>query len=146
MTTQAVSIELAPRAVLGKKVKALRRSGIIPVNVYGAGMESRALQCEERTLLRALNAAGGEAGPTDAGDHRRGGHAIPGARRRHPVEPQDWRRVSRRLPFCIGLTLPPGTALQLTQIPLVNTGRSVTARSVNKQEDVHVHGFPQRIR
>ena len=62
MTTQAVSIELAPRAVLGKKVKALRRSGIIPVNVYGAGMESRALQCEERTLLRALNAAGGEAG------------------------------------------------------------------------------------
>jgi large subunit ribosomal protein L25 len=62
MTTQAVSIELEPRTVLGKKVKTLRRAGIIPVNIYGAGMESRAMQCEERPLLRALNAAGGEEG------------------------------------------------------------------------------------
>ena len=60
MTTQVVSIELEPRTVLGKKVKVLRRAGIIPVNIYGAGMESRAMQCEERALLKALNAAGGE--------------------------------------------------------------------------------------
>ena len=60
--TTAVRLELAPRAVLGKKVKTLRRAGIIPVNLYGAGMESRPLQCEERTLLHALNAAGGESG------------------------------------------------------------------------------------
>lgn len=62
MTTQVVSIELEPRVVLGKKVASLRRAGIIPVNLYGAGIESRALQCEERTLLRALSASGGEDG------------------------------------------------------------------------------------
>lgn len=61
-TVNAVNLELEPRAVLGKKVKILRRAGIIPVNLYGAGMESRALQCAERTLLQALNAAGGESG------------------------------------------------------------------------------------
>ncbi len=64
VVSPVVSIELEPRTVLGKKVKALRRSGIIPVNLYGAGIESRALQCEERTLLRTLNAAGGEQGGT----------------------------------------------------------------------------------
>ncbi|MXZ92169.1 MAG: hypothetical protein F4W95_06755 [Chloroflexi bacterium] len=62
MTTQAVSIELETRATLGKKVKALRRAGIVPVHLYGKGAESRALQCETRTLLRAISAAGGEFG------------------------------------------------------------------------------------
>lgn len=61
-TVTAVPLELEPRAVLGKKVKILRRAGIIPVNLYGAGMQSRPLQCAERTLLHALNAAGGESG------------------------------------------------------------------------------------
>lgn len=62
MTTQAVSIELETRATLGKKVKALRRAGIVPVHLYGKGVESRALQCETRTLLRAISNAGGEYG------------------------------------------------------------------------------------
>ena len=35
MTTEAVSLELDPREVLGKKVKKLRREGIIPVHLYG---------------------------------------------------------------------------------------------------------------
>ncbi len=62
MTTQAVSLELEPRETLGKKVKALRRSGIVPVHLYGRGIESRALQCEVRTLLRAISRSGGEFG------------------------------------------------------------------------------------
>ena len=62
MTTQAVSLELAPRETLGKKVKALRRSGIVPVHLYGRGVESRSLQCDTRTLLRAVSQAGGEYG------------------------------------------------------------------------------------
>ena len=62
MTTQAVSLELEARATLGKKVKALRRAGIVPVHLYGRGLESRALQCEVRTLLRAISQAGGEVG------------------------------------------------------------------------------------
>lgn len=60
MTTQAVSIELEPRETTGKKVKALRRDGTLPVHLYGRGVESRSLQCDTRTLLRAISRAGGE--------------------------------------------------------------------------------------
>ena len=58
MTTQAVKLEVNTREVLGKKVKRLRRTGTIPVHVYGPGVEPRALQCEQRTLVRALSQAG----------------------------------------------------------------------------------------
>src|SRR5882724_5826053 len=33
-----------PRTVLGKKVKKLRREGLVPANVYGKGLESTAIQ------------------------------------------------------------------------------------------------------
>lgn len=62
MTTQAASLELEPRETLGKKVKALRRAGIVPVHLYGRDTDSRPLQCEVRTLLRAISQAGGEYG------------------------------------------------------------------------------------
>ena len=42
MTTEAVSLDLTPREVLGKKVKQLRRAGIIPVHLYGRSVEPRA--------------------------------------------------------------------------------------------------------
>ncbi len=58
MTTESISLELEPRTVLGKKVKQLRRTGTIPVHLYGPGLESRPLQCENRQLLRALAQAG----------------------------------------------------------------------------------------
>ncbi|HZA23036.1 MAG TPA: 50S ribosomal protein L25 [Dehalococcoidia bacterium] len=59
MTTQAVKLELQPREILGKKVKQLRREGIIPVHLYGPDMEPRFLQCEHREVLRALARSGG---------------------------------------------------------------------------------------
>jgi large subunit ribosomal protein L25 len=59
MTTQAVKLELQPREILGKKVKQLRREGIIPVHLYGPDMEPRSLQCEHREVLRALARSGG---------------------------------------------------------------------------------------
>lgn len=60
MTThEAVKLELHPREVLGKKVKQLRREGIIPVHLYGPEMEPRSLQCEHREVLRALARTGG---------------------------------------------------------------------------------------
>ena len=58
MTTESINLELEPRTVLGKKVKQLRRVGTIPVHLYGPGVESRPLQCENRQLLRALAQAG----------------------------------------------------------------------------------------
>ena len=59
MTTQAIKLELEPRDVLGKKVKQLRRVGIIPVHLYGPGLDSKSLQCQAQKLIRALSLAGG---------------------------------------------------------------------------------------
>lgn len=58
MTTESISLELEPRVVLGKKVKQLRRTGTIPVHLYGPGIEPKPLQCEEKQLLRVLARAG----------------------------------------------------------------------------------------
>jgi len=39
-----LELSVIPRSVLGKRVRALRRGGLTPANVYGHGVESRALQ------------------------------------------------------------------------------------------------------
>ena len=59
MTTYPIEIELNPRELMGKKVGRLRRAGIVPVHLYGPGMESRALQCNASQLIRVLARAGG---------------------------------------------------------------------------------------
>lgn len=46
------------RDILGKKVRFLRRKGITPVNLYGHGIESTALQVETPALKKALAQAG----------------------------------------------------------------------------------------
>ena len=43
-----------PRTVTGKKVKALRRQGIIPAHLYGRGTESLALQTSTQTMISLL--------------------------------------------------------------------------------------------
>ena len=45
MAERAV-IVAAPRTVLGKKVKQLRRQGRLPANVYGKGIPSTALDLD----------------------------------------------------------------------------------------------------
>jgi len=59
MTTQAIKLALDPRDILGKKVKRLRKAGTIPVHLYGPGLESRPLQCDQSLLIRTLSQAGG---------------------------------------------------------------------------------------
>ena len=59
MTTNEVQIELDPRELMGKKVGRLRRTGIVPVHLYGPGMEPRALQCQASRLIQVLATAGG---------------------------------------------------------------------------------------
>ena len=59
MTTQAIQLDLELRVILGKKVKTLRKAGIIPVHLYGPGVDDKALQCDQPTLIRALSQAGG---------------------------------------------------------------------------------------
>ena len=53
-----VSLKLSPRTVTGKKVKTLRRKGIIPVHVYGTGADPLALQADALVLRRILPRVG----------------------------------------------------------------------------------------
>jgi large subunit ribosomal protein L25 len=64
MTTQSISLELSPREVTGKKVKRLRRDGVIPVHLYGPGVDVQPLQCETTKLVDVLVKAGGNTAVT----------------------------------------------------------------------------------
>jgi large subunit ribosomal protein L25 len=54
----AVSLVVQRRELVGKKVRRLRRQGVIPANVYGRGLESVPVQIEVRALRDVLIAAG----------------------------------------------------------------------------------------
>ena len=56
--SEGLSLDLQPRSQTGKKVNRLRRDGIIPVHIYGRGIDSRSLQCDLKTLLAVLRKAG----------------------------------------------------------------------------------------
>ncbi|MDA0263902.1 MAG: 50S ribosomal protein L25 [Chloroflexi bacterium] len=58
-TNNTIDIQLDPRELTGKKVGRLRRAGIVPVHLYGPGMEPRSLQCQASRLIKVLAAAGG---------------------------------------------------------------------------------------
>ncbi len=47
-----------PRTTLGKRVAKLRRSGVLPANVFGRGMESVAVQIETRAVRDLLRSHG----------------------------------------------------------------------------------------
>ncbi len=53
-----VRLDVDPRMVTGKKVKSLRRQGLIPAHLYGKGTESLALQASLPTISTLLRTAG----------------------------------------------------------------------------------------
>lgn len=53
-----IALQAQPRTVLGKKVRFLRRQGVIPVNVFGHAVESEALQVDALALQKAMSRAG----------------------------------------------------------------------------------------
>lgn len=53
-----VELQVAPREVLGKKVKRLRREGLTPANIYGHRVDSRAVQVSTDDLRHVLQQAG----------------------------------------------------------------------------------------
>lgn len=52
------TLSASPRTVLGKKVRRLRREGLLPANVYGRGIESTAIQLDGRAFRRVIRQAG----------------------------------------------------------------------------------------
>ncbi len=53
-----VELIAEPRSVTGKKVRFLRRKGIIPANIFGHNVSSRAIQVDARVLQKAMSSAG----------------------------------------------------------------------------------------
>ena len=54
----SITVELEPREVTGKKVKSLRRQGIIPAVIHDHGKESVVVQVEYQAMYKAFLAAG----------------------------------------------------------------------------------------
>lgn len=54
--TAEIVLQTQSRAVLGKRVKQLRRDGMVPGNVYGRGQESRAIQADLTEIERVFGA------------------------------------------------------------------------------------------
>jgi large subunit ribosomal protein L25 len=55
---ERLGLAVAPRQVLGKKVKSLRRQGITPANIYGHGVDSLAVQVPTHDLAHTIKVAG----------------------------------------------------------------------------------------
>ena len=53
-----IELTVASRTTLGKKVKALRRRGLAPANIYGHHVQSQAVEVDAVTLLRTLRSLG----------------------------------------------------------------------------------------
>lgn len=52
------SLSAKPRKLFGRKVKSLRRDGVIPGNVFGSRTKSVAIQIDQKELLKIIRAAG----------------------------------------------------------------------------------------
>ena len=53
-----IELQATNREILGKKVRFLRRQGIIPTHLLGHDVESVALQCDAAQLKKVLIQAG----------------------------------------------------------------------------------------
>ena len=121
MTTQAIALELDSREVLGKKVRQLRRAGIMPVHLYGPTVESRALQCETRTLTDALARAGATTPITVSIQGEEGTHlAFAREIQRHPLR-DDILHVD--------LVVVEASQPVVAQVPIILVGDSPGARA-----------------
>ena len=56
--SDAITLTVEPRATLGKKVKTIRREGLVPAVVYNFGKESSHVQADYQTLARVIKVAG----------------------------------------------------------------------------------------
>ena len=55
---ERMTLAAEPRAIVGKKVKQLRRGGKLPANVFGKGLDSKAIELDAREFSRILKAGG----------------------------------------------------------------------------------------
>lgn len=58
MGDNKITLNVSERTVFGKKVRGLRREGLVPIVVYGPGMEPKAVQAPYNELEKVVLAAG----------------------------------------------------------------------------------------
>lgn len=58
MSSDTITLKVTERKEFGKSVKALRRSGVVPANMYERGKDSIAVSVAFNEITRAYNAAG----------------------------------------------------------------------------------------
>ena len=139
MATEGVALELEPRETLGKKVKRLRREGIIPVHLYGPGVESRALQCQHQKLIQVLARAGGNT-PITVSVNGEGGNQLAFARE---IQWDPRRDHLLHVDFLVAEASKPVSA----QVPVTLIGESSGARNtgaavVQQLRTVDVEALP----
>ena len=55
---EKIKIDVEPRKTLGRKVKSLRKEGLLPANIFGKGLKSKAIQVQEKEFYKAFKLAG----------------------------------------------------------------------------------------
>ena len=142
MATESISLELSHREVTGKKVKQLRRQGMIPVHLYGPGIEAQPLQCETTSLINVLVKAGGNTAVTitvqgSQGSHLAFAREIQWGPRRDDILHVDFLAVDATRPVA-------------AQVPITLIGDSPGARAaggtvMQQLRDLSVQALPLEI-
>jgi large subunit ribosomal protein L25 len=116
---EQIELKTQKREVIGKKVKSLRREGLVPAVLYGHETDSIPLQVEERELDRVL---------TQAGEHRLIALKIGRARKPHMALTRDvqWDVISGR-PLHVDFYAVVMTEKITTAVPLVLVGEAPAA-------------------
>ncbi len=116
-----IALDLEPRVILGKKVRTLRRNGIIPVHVYGAHDAPESLQCERASLEKVLAQAGSST-PVFLGVQGRADRQLA------MVREVQWEPVKGSLLHVDFLRVEAAVAISV-DVPLVFEGESMAARA-----------------
>lgn len=112
MARENLEITLAPRSVLGKKLRQLRRDGFVPAHMYGQSAEALTLQGERLTIGRLVPKAGANIAITVTVEGAKGNDVcLIREVQRHPVSEEilhvDFMRVdiSQKITAEVPLTL-----------------------------------------
>jgi large subunit ribosomal protein L25 len=135
-----IEIKASRRSVLGKKVKALRREGQVPANVYGRKRDSVAVQLNNREIehLLATHSRSQAIAVVVDGEQE---PALISAVQRHPTRQHvlhvDFHRISMDQPVTVNVTL----AFH-GEAPAIRQHEAVIAHNLS---EVTVHGLPGLI-
>jgi large subunit ribosomal protein L25 len=129
---EQIELKTQKREVLGKKVKSLRREGLVPAVLYGHETDSISLQVEERELNRVL---------AQAGEHRLIALKIGRARKPQMALTRDvqWDVITGR-PLHVDFYAVVMTEKITTAVPLVLVGE---APVVNRAEVILLQGLDE---